>query len=390
MLLRVALLVLTLLAFQSSTPATNAIVGLQEKIDSGAVKLQFDERNGYLPSLLKELRIPVESQVLVFSKTSFQRDLISPERPRAVYFNDDVYVGSVREAPVLEISVADPASGALFYTLDQEKRDYPRFQQRNNECLQCHGTGMLTDSLPGHMMRSVSTDQNGTAILTVNNFVTTDQSPLRERWGGWYFTGSVGKQPHLGVNLNGSEAGKRADTKDYLSANSDAVALMVLAHQTRVHNRIADVNDVTRMILKAYSNIDDALSKRIQTIIEPLVDGLLFAGEAQLTEPVSGSTTFAADFERRGPYDHQGRSLRQFDLKKRLFRYPCSYLIYSESFDALPQLVKQYVYRRMIEVLSGKDHTPDFNTLSATDRKAILEILKDTKPDFAREVEGRF
>jgi hypothetical protein len=213
MFLRVALLALTLVAFQSSTPATNAIARLQEKIDSGSVKLQFDEKNGYLPSLLKELKIPVESQVLVFSKTSFQRDLISPARPRAVYFNDDVYVGSVREAPVLEISVADPASGALFYTLDQEKKDHPVLQQHNNECLQCHGTGMLTDGLPGHMMRSVSTDENGTAILSLNNFVTTDQSPLRERWGGWYFTGSVGKQPHLGVSINGSEAGKHVDTK---------------------------------------------------------------------------------------------------------------------------------------------------------------------------------
>jgi hypothetical protein len=384
---RIALAAFTLSILQSSTPATNAIARLQEKIDSGAVKLQFDEKSGYLPSLLKELKIPVESQVLVFSKTSFQRDLISPERPRAVYFNDDVYIGSVREAPVLEMSIADPASGALFYTLDQEKKDRPIIQQRNNECLQCHGTGMLTDGLPGHMMRSVSTDENGTAILSRNNFVTTDQSPLRERWGGWYFTGSVGRQPNMGVSLNGSEAGSRVETKAYLSSNSDAVALMVLAHQTRVHNRIADVNDVTRMLLKAYSNnIDDTISKRIQTIIEPLVDGLLFANEAPLTELVSGSTTFTADFEKRGPYDHQGRSLRQFDLKKRLFRYPCSYLIYSDSFDALPELVKQYVYRRMIEVLSGKDHTPDFNNLSATDRKAIMEILKDTKPDFARAV----
>src|SRR4029077_14771720 len=110
-------------ALQSSAAPTNAIVRLQEKIDSGAVKVQFDEKDGYLRSLLQELKIPIESQVLVFSKTSFQRDLISPERPRAIYFNDDVYVGSVRDAPVLEISVADPNLGPLFYTLDQEKKE---------------------------------------------------------------------------------------------------------------------------------------------------------------------------------------------------------------------------------------------------------------------------
>ena len=382
MFLRLALLVVSLSLLESSTPSANAILKLQEKIDSGAVKLQFEEKHGYLQSLLKELSIPVESQVLVYSKTSFQRDLIFPDKPRAVYFNDDVYVGSVQNAPVLEISVADPSVGALFYTLDQEKKDHPVLEPRTTECIQCHGTGMLTDGLPGHMMRSVLTDQNGTALLSTNNFVTTDQSPLRERWGGWYFTGSVGKQPSMGVRLNGSEARATVDTKAYLTGNSDAVALMVLAHQTRFHNRIAEINDVTRMILKANPTVDETVSKRIKGIIEPLVQGMLFAGEAQLVEPISGSTTFAADFEKRGPFDHQGRSLRQFDLKKRLFRYPCSYLIYSDSFNALPDLVKQYVYQRMIEVLSGKDQTADFNNLSATDRKAILEILKETKPDF--------
>jgi hypothetical protein len=386
MILRLGLLIITLSALQSSAAPTNAIVRLQEKIDSGAVKVQFDEKNGYLRSLLQELKIPIESQVLVFSKTSFQRDLISPERPRAIYFNDDVYIGSVRDAPVLEISVADPSLGPLFYTLDQEKKERPAFEKRNYECIQCHGTGMLTDGVPGHMMRSVSTDKNGLAILSSNTYVTTDQSPFSERWGGWYFTGSVGKQAVMGVSLNPNEGAGRADTRGYLSGNSDAIALMVLAHQTRVHNRIAEANAVTRTILNANPTLNDVLRNRIKSVIEPLVSDMLFAGEAQLTEPITGSTSFAAQFENRGPYDHQGRSLRQFDLKRRFFRYPCSYLIYSESFDALPALVKQYVYRRMIEVLNGTDHTQDFNHLSAGDRKAILEILTDTKPDFAQEL----
>jgi hypothetical protein len=380
------LLIMTVAALQSSTPSTNPITGLQEKMDSGAVKLQFDAKNGYLPSLLRELKVPVESQVLVYSKTSFQRDLISPDRPRAVYFNDGVYIGSVQGAPVLEISVADPAMGVQFYTLGQEKKDHPVLEPRTIECIQCHGTGMLTDNLPGHMMRSVNTDNSGNPILTSNNFVTTDQSPLNERWGGWYFTGSVGKQPSMGVSLNASEAGKRVDTSRYLTGYSDAIALMVLAHQTRLHNRIADVNAVTSMILKANDNTNDALKNRLKGIIEPLVRGMLFSGEVKLTEPITGNTAFAAQFEKRGPYDHQGRSLRQFDLKKRLFRYPCSYLIYSDSFDALPATVKQYIYERMIEVLQGKDHSEDFNHLSADDRKAIFEILKDTKADFAHEL----
>src|ERR1051326_4058392 len=55
------------------------ITALQKKIDSGQVKLTFDEAHGYLPAVLRELHIPVSSQMLVFSKTSFQRDLISPD-----------------------------------------------------------------------------------------------------------------------------------------------------------------------------------------------------------------------------------------------------------------------------------------------------------------------
>ena len=387
MIYRLVVLIAAFSFLQSSTPSSNDILKLQDKINSGTVKLQFDEEHGYLRSLLSELNVPVESQVLVYSKTSFQRDLISPAKPRAVYFNDDVYVGSVQDAPVLEISVADPVKGAQFYTLDQEKKDRPAIEPRTTECIQCHGTGMLTDSLPGHMMRSVTTDKNGMALLASNNYVTTDQSPLNERWGGWYFTGSVGSQPNMGVSLKTAVNAKVVDTRRYLTPDSDAIALMVLAHQTRVHNRIADVNDVTRMILNAYQNkIDDRLKVRINGVIEPLVRDLLFVHEAKLTDPITGTTAFATQFEKRGPYDRQGRSLRQFDLKKRLFRYPCSYLIYSESFDALPDVIKQFVYAGMIEVLKGKESTDDFNHLSAEDRKAILEILQDTKPDFAHQL----
>src|SRR4029077_15752740 len=145
-------------------------------------------------------------------------------------------IGSVQEAPVLEISVADPVSGPLFYTLDQEKLEHPKFEQRNTECIQCHGTGMLTDGVPGHMMRSVFTDNDGGPLLARGSYVTTDQSPLNERWGGWYFTGALGRQPNMGHVMNANDSAAHVDTTKYLSPGSDAVALMVLAHQTRTHN----------------------------------------------------------------------------------------------------------------------------------------------------------
>ena len=378
----IVLSIFSALALGGAPSPKNRIDKLQEKMDSGELRLEFDQKYGYLRSLLNALNIPIESQMLVFSKTSFQRDLISPEHPRAVYFNDDTYVGSVPNAPVLEISVTDPLSGPVFYTLTQDRSEHPQLERRNTECAQCHGTGMLTDALPGHMMRSVVTDSNGAPLLASGNFVTSDQSPVTERWGGWFFTGSVGKQQNMGSNLNTSELGKAANKALYLTPHSDVVALMVLAHQTRVHNWIAQVSDVTRMILDSHPSLDGETADRMKRVIEPLVHSMLFAGETRLNDAIAGTSGFAAQFEAPGPFDHRGRSLRQFDLKTRLFRYPCSYLVYSEAFDALPPLTRQYIYHRMREVLLGQDQSQDFADLTAADRKAILEILQDTKPDF--------
>src|SRR5205823_4102839 len=217
--------------------------------------------------------------------------------------------------------------------------------------------------------------------------ITNDQSPLRERWGGWYVTGTHGKQQHLGntivrasaddigdmkkfvagMNLstgaNITDLSKRFDTKEYLSPNSDIVALMILGHQTHVHNMI------TSGVYEIHDAIKKGMTDKMQDIIkdagEPIVRAMLFSEEAQLTEPVSGTSSFASDFMSRGPRDSKGRSLRDLDLKHRLLRYPMSYLIYSKSFDAMPSELKDYVTRRFREVLTGQDTSPMFSNLSA-------------------------
>jgi hypothetical protein len=153
--------------------------------------------------------------------------------------------------------------------------------------------------------------------------------------------------------------------------DSDVVALMVLGHQVRMHNLIARLH---RRSVDGLPFDED---------VEDLVRYMLFVDEAPLRGPISGSTTFAADFERLGPRDAGGRSLRQFDLGGRLFRYPLSYLIYSQAFRALPQPVLARVYGRLTEVLSGRDTTPAFARLSSQDRTAITEILTATDRGFA-------
>jgi hypothetical protein len=127
----------------------------------------------------------------------------------------------------------------------------------------------------------------------------------------------------------------------------------------------------------------DSTKSRIKSAGEPLVEYLLFSGEAKLIAPIRGTSGFAEQFAQRGPRDRRSRSLRDLDLQTRLFKYPCSYLVYSPSFAALPYEVKNYVLRRMHEVLNGQDSSSKFAHLSAADRAAIREILDETLPEWS-------
>ena len=353
------------------------IARLQKQLDSGEVKLEYEAGRGYLRPVLRALRVPVSSQTLVFSKTSFQFPKISPEKPRALYFNDDIYVGRVHDGPSLEFISFDPMQGAIFYVLNDQPAEHPRFERAALDCVQCHVAANSTRGVPGVMLRSVFTSASGTQAAGTPSYITGQDSALKDRFGGWYVTGSLGKQTHLG---NPS----LPDTADYLTNYSDIVAHLVLAHQTQMHNLITQTNYQTR--LAPYAGKDaDAARRQFERPAEQLVRYLLFANEAPLEEPVAGTSGFAQEFEARGPRDGRGRSLRDFDLQRRIFKYPCSYLIYSEAFDAIPQPAKDYVYRRIFEVLSGREQGPDFASLSAEDRQAILEILVATKPGLPEE-----
>jgi hypothetical protein len=387
----------------------NAITRLQQKLDSGQAKLSWDARHGYLPAVLNALGVPVSSQVLVFSKTSFQHPHISPKTPRALYFNDHSYIGWVQGGDYVEVSTVDPRLGAVFYLLPQEPAPKPKFVRQTYECLQCHD-GSMTKGVPGHIMRSVYARVDGQPDFRAGTYLTTDQSPMEERWGGWYVTGTHGGQRHMGNVMSKNadypdqidrDAGANLtslkgllDTSPYLTPHSDLVALMVLEHEVNVHNLITKAGYETRIALEYERSLNKELGRgdgyraestmsRVKSACEPLVQAMLFVKEAPLAGPFKGTSGFAEQFEKMGPKDSQGRSLRQLDLGTRMFRYPCSFLIYSEAFDALPPLAKEYVYRRLAEVLRGRDISPDFAHLTGADRKAILDILTATKPDFA-------
>jgi hypothetical protein len=395
------------------------IAELQKRLDRGEVTLDYERQHGYLKSVLEKLSVPVTSQTLVFSKTSFQYKKISPKTPRALYFNDDVYVGQVHDGKVLEFVSFDAMQGAIFYILDEHRADKPKFERAELDCTQCH-VAAGTRNVPGVLLRSIFTTPTGNQAAHTHAYITGQQSPLDERFGGWYVTGVSGRQLHMGnvtaedddspeeldraAGVNATDLSKWFDVSSYLTPHSDIVAQLVLAHQTQAHNLITHTNYQTRLALYAEAQknngaaiapdkISDAARKQFEKPAEELVRYLLFTDEAPLTDRVKGDSGFAEEFTARGPRDSKGRSLRNFDLHTRLFKYPCSYLIYSADFDALPSPAKEYVYRRLFEVLTGREQGPEFAKLTGEDRRAILEILVATKPGLPPEwkeyVEGK-
>jgi hypothetical protein len=315
-------------------------------------------------------------------------------------------VGFVPGGQVIEVASVDPNRGPIFYALEQTAGSSPRFT-RGNDCMQCH-LGPKTLNVPGLLVRSVHTAANGVPVSQVSEFVNGHNSPLQTRWGGWYVTGTHTGAPHLGNVFceneypsaeNASTAAPSAplsdlhdrfDTSKYLSPHSDIVALLVLEHQVRMQNLITRANDETRRALQqkaeqgASSAPDSAWPQQRFTLAgELLLEYLLFRNEAPLEGPVQGTSGFTTEFEKSGPRDSQGRSLRQFDLKSRLFRYPCSYLVYSTAFDALPAEMRSYLWKRLDQILTGRDQSPTYAGMGLQDRQNVLEILRDTKPEFA-------
>jgi len=361
---------------------------LAKRIAAGEVKLKFDEKFGYLPALLEHFDIPASSQMLVFSKTSLQRTLITPKNPRAIYFNDDVYLGYIPGSPLVEISAVDPKLGGTFYSLEQEQVRRPQFK-RGTDCLNCHASPK-TMGVPGHFVRSIGTDELGELDNPSEVSLITQRTPLADRWAGWYVTGKHGDQTHRG-NLIGREdfakhekkpnwrgnltdLGRFFDQDKHLVKGSDLVALMVLEHQAHMHNYITRLNYETQQMMKWYGHI-----RYLNNQINGFLRYLLFTEEAPLTAPLQGNPDFVKHFEARGPRDSRGRSLRDLDLQTRMFKHPCSYLIYSDAFDQMPDVMRYEIYRRLLDILTGKDTSEDFADIAKADRRAILEILLETK-----------
>jgi hypothetical protein len=370
----------------STAAVSDPVARLNSRLLRGEVTLEKSGPSGYLMSTLAALGVSIDSQVLVFSKTSFQAARISPTNPRAIFFNDTVSVGWVRGGPVLELVAQDPKQGAIFYTLDQSEAGIPQFE-RNDTCVMCHVSD-ATHNVPGPFVGSVFPSPNG--ITMYGPAYTTDhRSPFEMRWGGWFVTGTHQATRHMGnaMATDASDLGAmvtsetvhvsslkgRFDMTGYPSPHSDIVSLLVLEHQAQM------LNLITRLGWESRLGADSL--RRFASTVEEFVDYLVFVDESPLPGPVSGLTSFQQRFSERGPRDAKGRSLRELELTRRLFKYPCSYLIYSEPFEALPSAAKAAVYQRLWDVLAGHVSDDRYDSLSSTDRIVVMEILRDTKKD---------
>ena len=365
--------------------ANDAVARLNRKLQSGEARLEFEEGTGYLKGLLAALDIPIESQVAVFSGTSLQARIINARNPRTIFFNDSTAVGWMAGG-LIEVASLDPKQGANFYLLPQQTTPPLRQLARDTRCLACHYS-TATLGVPGFLVRSIPSLPNGMIMPWLGNYTTDHRSPLAERWGGWYVTGRGGR--HLGnapitdrslqdvriddANLNVTSLTGRFDAQRYLSPHSDIVALLVFDHQMRMMNLLTRLGWEARILEDEGGN-----GAALNDVVSETVDYMLFVDEAVL-EGARGTSGFAERFGALGPRDRKGRSLRDLDLQHRLFRYPCSYMIYSEAFDALPQTARNAVYSRLLEVLSGEDTSAKYTHLSPSDRLAILEILRETK-----------
>jgi len=381
----------------------NAVADVNRRLQDGSLRFTFDSSSGFLRSALEALQIPIDSQMLVFSRTSLQGKRIGEQNPRALFFNDRVALGWVRGGDLLEVAAHDETAGVVFYTLEQkaDAAGAPQFQ-RAFICLGCHMAGN-TLGVPGLLMFSTTRAEPNQFSGIPRHIDHSD--PITRRFGGWFVTGSTGSVRSMGNEVAALDARPSHelasveglfDAAGYPALSSDVVAQMVLTHQAGMTNLLTraawEARAADPSLHAPFTSTPEqqaSISAVMTGVASEVVDYLLFVDEARLTERVRGASGFAERFSTSGPRDRKGRSLYELDLSRRLMKYPCSYLIYAPAFDALPPLAKAPVYKRLWEVLSGEEKDPRYRSaLSLTDRQAIVEILRETKKDLPQYFQG--
>lgn len=396
----------------SATQPHDRVSQLQAKIAAGELKFEGSAK-AVVRTLLRELDVPVASQIVVFSKTSLQRSRISPDHPRSLFFSDTCYVGWV-PGGLAELTVIDPQLGPIFYAFSPRRAigpEGPAFE-RDADCLRCHG-GAFVREIPAVFARSVFTGREGEPLLRHGSLVVDYRTPFEQRWGGWYVTGRHGAAVHRG-NSTADEKGdslvfdpqaganitsldRYIDSSAYLAPTSDIVALLVFEHQTAVQNALTHAAFAARRMLDYQRGLQrafhepetdepayDSVKSVFAGATRELVDALLYKDEAALPAGIMGDPGFTNAFAAGAIRTRAGDSLKDLALNRHVFRNRCSYLIYSEAMLALPAALKRQVYPALLRALAPENPDPRYEYLGNEERARIRAILIATHPEFAR------
>jgi len=368
---------------------------LKDDFESGRIALDRVSEKAFVLSVLEALGIPVTSQMLVFSTTSLQLSLISPANPRALYFNEDVYLGYVPGGRI-EIVSLDPELGSIFYIFDIPKDTKPLRIERSERCMNCHASED-TGHVPGLVVKSVVPGPSGGSLTAYRQAQTGHGIPFEQRFGGWHVTGRHGITNHWG-NLTGrfvngditriaNPPGERFNWAKFPVGTSDILPQLLLEHQAGFVNRVVEASYRARTALHASGGkLSDAQSGELGAQAEIITRYLLFADEAPLPSGgVEGDGAYKTDFLRTRRATADGISLKDFELRTRIFKHRCSYMIYSPVFAGLPAAMKLRVYQRLREALSLEKPRQDYAYLPAPEKQAIRRILKATLADLPGE-----
>jgi hypothetical protein len=372
----------------NTLPTHDRFARFNADVGAGRTSLNAENELELLRSLLRALDIPISSQMLVTSATSFQKTIISPRRPRALYFNDDTYVGFVPGGRIEVISI-DPARGPMFYIFGRPAAGkIPRIR-RSDECLTCHATPEMKE-IPQLIVESVVPGITGGGEKAFRRGLSGHSVPLDQRFGGWLVTDTPDLPRHQGNFLiewtahgmkeKPMHAGELFDLGRYPVPTSDLLPQLLHEHQVGFINRVFDATYRTRVLLHEHAGQVETAYPELESLARGLVRYLLFADEVPLPpEGVAGSEPFKAEFLAKRCIASNGHSLRDFDLRTRLMRYRCSYMIESPAFSGLPPHLKRLVDLELNRALDPASQAQDYSYLPAAEKATIRDILQEAR-----------
>ena len=365
---------------QETSGRRDRVSRLLDAVGRGEISVEAPDELGFLRKLLAALEVPVSSQMLVMTATSLQKQMISPRRPRALYFNEDTYVGYVPGGRV-EILSLEEDEGLHLGIFDRAVTGRMPTLRHNENCLTCHQPPELGGAV-GLVIESVVPTIHGGGMRAYRREQTGHGIPLGERFGGWLLTDAP-DFPHQGnriVDLSGEsprdrilKPGELYPWSQYPVATSELLPQLLQEHQAGAINRCA----VAAQRLAATRERARVLAEEART----LARYFLFADEAPLPPGVQASAEYGAAFaaNRRAV---GGAALKDLDLQTRLLKYRCSYMIYTPAFTGLPEDLRVATLGEIARAL--RTSAPEYAYLPATEKGTLRAILTATVPGFPK------